>query len=164
MQAVAGPYPVAAFEFVRLGLAHTSRIVHGEPPSRPGPLKAQVPGKPITDGKKPSQPPQPTHLLTGAFLPLEDDGAEQSDDSRHVSGQQLCEGLRDFAIKQYGLLAGTVLRSWGMTNTGDFGNIVFAMIAIGLFRKTEEDTREEFDGVYSFDQAFPDVLSKRAGS
>ena len=76
------------------------------------------------------------------------------DESRHVSGQQLCLGLRDFAIKQYGLLALTVLGRWGLRRTDDFGRIVFAMIEAGLMKKTDEDTLEDFRGVYDFGEAF----------
>ncbi|MBM4106755.1 MAG: hypothetical protein FJ257_10830 [Phycisphaerae bacterium] len=73
---------------------------------------------------------------------------------RHVSGQQLCLGLRDFAIQQYGLLAPTVLRSWNVVRTDDFGRIVFAMIEHGLMSKTSDDSLEDFRGVYDFAEAF----------
>src|SRR5690242_18505072 len=36
------------------------------------------------------------------------DPTSVQDESRHVTGQQLCLGLRDFAVRQYGLLARTV--------------------------------------------------------
>src|SRR3982750_4453725 len=56
--------------------------------------------------------------------------AEQTDPtaSRHVSGQQLCEGLRQFALAQWGMLARTVLRRWNVTRTEDFGTIVFTLV------------------------------------
>jgi len=73
---------------------------------------------------------------------------------RHISGQQLCMGLRDFAIQQYGLLARVVLRHWNVHRTDDFGRIVFAMIAEGLMSKTAEDTIDDFRMVYDFDEAF----------
>jgi uncharacterized repeat protein (TIGR04138 family) len=82
------------------------------------------------------------------------------EDNRHVSGQQLCLGLRDFAIRQYGLLALTVLGRWGIKRTDDFGRIVFAMIEAGLMRKTDEDTLEDFRGVYDFGEAFNAVEIK----
>jgi uncharacterized repeat protein (TIGR04138 family) len=73
---------------------------------------------------------------------------------RHISGQQLCMGLRDFAIQQYGLLAPIVLRHWHVRRTDDFGRIVFAMIAEGLMSKSSDDTLEDFRMVYDFDEAF----------
>jgi len=85
---------------------------------------------------------------------VEEYGGHHGDEGRHVSGQQLCLGLRDFAIQQYGLLAPTVLRHWNVLRTDDFGRIVFAMIEHGLMSKTSEDSLEDFRGVYDFAEAF----------
>jgi len=73
---------------------------------------------------------------------------------RHVSGRQLCEGLRDYAIRKYGLLARSVLQHWHINRTEDFGKIVFAMIDAGLMSRTDRDTMTDFEAVYSFDEAF----------
>ena len=78
-------------------------------------------------------------------------------EGRHVTGGQLCLGLRDYALRQYGRLAKMVLHSWNIRETADFGRIVFAMIDAGLMRKTEEDTLEDFQGVFDFDEAFGDL-------
>lgn len=72
----------------------------------------------------------------------------------HVSGPELCEGLRDFAQMQWGMLARTVLARWSITSTWDFGCIVFAMIEHGLMQKTDEDEIEDFRGVFDFRSAF----------
>lgn len=98
----------------------------------------------ITHGREPQAEPGSGDDL----LDLEDD------ESRHVSGQQLCMGLLDFARRQYGLLAKTVLNRWGIRCTEDYGKIVFAMIDAGLMRKTEEDSIEDFQDVYDFDEVF----------
>lgn len=79
---------------------------------------------------------------------------DTEDETRHVSGQQLCLGLRDYAIVQFGAMARTVLCRWGVRRTDDFGRIVFAMIDAGLMRKTDEDTMDDFRAVYEFDEAF----------
>ena len=79
---------------------------------------------------------------------------EEFESSRHVSGQDLCMGLRDFAIKEYGLLARTVLRRWAINNCRDFGEIVFAMVDAGLMRKTDDDTIHDFNNVFDFASAF----------
>jgi uncharacterized repeat protein (TIGR04138 family) len=73
---------------------------------------------------------------------------------RHVSGTQLSEGLRDFAVDQYGLMARTVLRRWNINRTEDFGRIVFAMVDGGLMQATEHDSIRDFDAVFDFEQAF----------
>ncbi len=72
----------------------------------------------------------------------------------HLSGQELSEALRRFAIEQFGFMAKWVLNSWGIRSTSDFGELVYNMIAVNLMRKSETDRREDFDGVYDFDEAF----------
>ena len=73
---------------------------------------------------------------------------------RHVSGQQLCEGLRALALERWGSLAPAVLSSWNIRRTRDFGEMVFLLIELGLMGKQESDHIEDFDNVYSFRQAF----------
>lgn len=73
---------------------------------------------------------------------------------RHVTGQELCEAIRRYALQQYGYMAKTVLNSWGVGRTDDFGEIVFNLIDIGHMRKTSHDRREDFSEVFDFDTAF----------
>ena len=77
-----------------------------------------------------------------------------SEPDRHVTGPQLCLGLRDYAVVRYGLMARTVLGRWGIHKTDDFGRIVFAMIDAGFMRKSDSDTFEDFQGVFEFDESF----------
>lgn len=83
-------------------------------------------------------------------------------DRRHISGQQLCLGLKDFASKRYGLLAKAVLSKWHVEGTSDFGKIVFAMIEAELIRKSEGDSIQDFDNVFDFDEAFGGLEARRA--
>lgn len=76
----------------------------------------------------------------------------------HVSGAELAAGLRDYAINQYGALACRVLTHWGISQTRDFGNIVFNMIKEKLLSKTKEDSLADFNAVYDFKEAFANVL------
>ncbi len=85
---------------------------------------------------------------------IEEEDDELDGPQRHVSGQELCEAIRKFALQQYGLMAKTVLGSWGIHQTGDFGEIVFNLIRIGRMRKTPHDRREDFENVYDFETAF----------
>lgn len=75
-------------------------------------------------------------------------------DSRHVGGRELCMGLRELAIKRYGLLAATVLGRWGIAATDDFGVIVYTMIDRKELKPSDDDHFEDFCGVYEFDEAF----------
>ena len=74
--------------------------------------------------------------------------------NRHVSGQELCMGLRDFAIQRYGLLARMVLECWCIHRTEDFGRMVFAMIEAELFKQQPDDSMADFVSVYDFREAF----------
>ncbi|MBU1726389.1 MAG: hypothetical protein KJ880_02025 [Candidatus Omnitrophica bacterium] len=78
--------------------------------------------------------------------------------STHVSGKELLEGIKDFAIQQYGPMVKTVFSHWGIAKTEDFGSIVFNMVDNKLLSKTQSDTIEDFKDVYDFDSAFGNVL------
>jgi uncharacterized repeat protein (TIGR04138 family) len=76
------------------------------------------------------------------------------DENAHISGQELCDGIRDLAVKRFGLLARTVFAHWGIHCTSDFGQIVFELIERGEMRKTDRDTLADFSDVYDFDEVF----------
>src|SRR6185369_9698344 len=63
----------------------------------------------------------------------------QTPEEKHVTPQQLLDGIRQFALQQFGPMAMTVLEEWGVKNCQDFGEIVFNMIEIGLLAKTDQD-------------------------
>ena len=94
--------------------------------------------------------------LTYTAQSIHEDLEALPESDRHITGQQLCLGLRDYAIDQYGLLAPTVLRHWRIRRTDDFGRIVFAMIDAGLMTSTDQDSIEDFRAVYDFSEAFND--------
>lgn len=81
---------------------------------------------------------------------------ESLDKQRHVTAKELLEGIRRYAREQYGPLARTVFASWGVTETRDFGRIVFNLVAAGEMGKTDEDDVADFESVYRFEDAFPD--------
>lgn len=111
----AASVPDEAYKFIRDGLTHTVKTVHGRTP-------------------EPS--PDPT------------------DESRHISGQQLCQGLRDLAVLRYGLLARTVLAHWGINSTQDLGTLVYALIDRGELRSSSRDSLEDFKDVFDFEEGF----------
>ncbi len=69
---------------------------------------------------------------------------------RHVCGQELLGGIRDFALAQFGPMAMMVFEEWGIHCCEDFGEMVFNMVEIGLLAKTEKDSRADFQGGYDF--------------
>ena len=73
---------------------------------------------------------------------------------RHITGQELLNGIREYALALYGPMTITVLEEWGITACEDFGNMVFLMVENNLLRKTEQDSPDDFKKGYSFDEAF----------
>ncbi|NBD37409.1 MAG: hypothetical protein GVY10_02440 [Verrucomicrobia bacterium] len=80
---------------------------------------------------------------------------------RHITGSELCEGIREYALEQFGPMARTLLEEWGVHRTEDFGEIVFNLVEYGIFGKTEEDSRADFRHVYSFEEAFSKPFQPR---
>ena len=78
----------------------------------------------------------------------------KEDVPRHVSGQQLLGGVREYALQQYGPMAMTVLSEWGIRRCEDVGEIVFNMVENSLLAKTEQDSRDDFKSAYDFETAF----------
>lgn len=75
-------------------------------------------------------------------------------DARHVSGQELLNGIKNYALTTYGPMALTVLAEWGIRRCEDFGEIVFNLVEHGLLSKTDSDSRADFQGGYDFETAF----------
>ena len=73
---------------------------------------------------------------------------------RHISGRELAEGCRDLALERYGLMARTVLGFWGIRSTRDLGEIVFALVECGVLVRQDDDTIDEFEDVYDFQEVF----------
>ena len=75
-------------------------------------------------------------------------------EARHVSGQQLLEGIRSCGLERFGPMAQIVFNEWGIRTCEDFGEVVFNMVESNLLAKTAEDSREDFKSGYSFFEAF----------
>ena len=76
------------------------------------------------------------------------------DEVGHVTGQTLCNGLKEFAMEKWGRLAMLVLNSWGVRTTRDLGEIVYLMIANKWMSAQPTDTIADFDDVYDFRTVF----------
>ncbi len=73
---------------------------------------------------------------------------------RHVTGQELLDGIRQYALQQFGPMTVTVFEEWGIHHCKDFGEMVFNMVENSLLAKTERDSREDFQDGYEFTEAF----------
>ena len=73
---------------------------------------------------------------------------------RHVSPEELLDGIRRLALDRFGPMAKTVFEQWGVVATEDFGQIVFQLVDEGLLGKTEQDKLSDFSKGYDFNEAF----------
>lgn len=149
------PFSPEAFRFVQEGLQHTlEQSGRAEPRGEDAPEQS---GEPAGDSDL-------DLALLGEIAGIEPADLDEIAhvQSRHVSGQELCLGLRSLAVEKYGLLARTVLRGWGLSTTEDFGKIVYAMVDTGLLRTSENDSLDDFRGVYEFDEAFDGPVDRCA--
>jgi uncharacterized repeat protein (TIGR04138 family) len=79
--------------------------------------------------------------------------AENASREEHVSVAEFFEGLRELALRDFGLMAPAVFRQWGVRRTDDFGEIVFNLVEANLMSKTSHDDRRDFHNVYDLDEA-----------
>lgn len=80
--------------------------------------------------------------------------SSSSEETGHISGPELLDGIRLLGLQHFGMMAIAVFNSWGITSTDDFGRIVFELIERGEMRKTEHDHLTDFFGVYDFNKVF----------
>jgi uncharacterized repeat protein (TIGR04138 family) len=81
---------------------------------------------------------------------------DRLDETHHISGPELLEGVRVLGLRLYGMMATAVFHHWGVFTTHDFGRIVFEMIDRGDMRKSDSDQLSDFHGVYPIDATFAD--------
>ena len=79
---------------------------------------------------------------------------KRNDGSTHVTGPQLLDGIRIYALKEFGPMVPTVFAYWGLSQCEDFGEMVFNLIEVGIFGKTDQDSIDDFKGCYTFHEAF----------
>lgn len=147
-----GRYPEDAFLFVRDGLSYTAERLHGPETEIHRKLQQYLSSHDMDWSDLAEQYDAGT--LPKALTKAIEAAGGCDKINRHVSGRDLCWGLRDFALERWGLLARTVLESWRVKGTHDFGEIVFGFIDFDLMRKQPEDDVDDFKEVYSFVEAF----------
>ena len=100
------------------------------------------------------QPDAYFFLVEALDVTVKDIRKNQPEHGRHVSGKELLDGIKVYALDEFGPLTHTVLTEWGVRTTLDFGEIVFNLVEAGRLGKTESDSREDFKGGYDFEEAF----------
>lgn len=78
----------------------------------------------------------------------------KSKNKGHVSGTQLLDGIRDFALDRFGPMTLTIMEHWNIRKCRDFGDIVFNLVDYGILGRTENDSLDDFEDGYNFLDAF----------
>ncbi len=147
-----GKYPSDAFVFVQEGLSYAVLEVHGEMTQEQHEIHKFLYENSIDvdqleflqlDGQLPDHI-QELLVRTGGLEHL----------NRHISGQHLCWGLRNYALNKFGALASAVLNHWNIKRTRDFGEIIFALVENDFLQKQPQDQIDDFEDVYQFEEAF----------
>jgi uncharacterized repeat protein (TIGR04138 family) len=86
--------------------------------------------------------------------------AEPSDE-HHVSGAELVRGACDLAQHEFGMMAPTVFKQWGINRSDDFGEIVFNLIEANLMSKTSKDCKADFQNVIEIERALKEGFAIR---
>ena len=79
---------------------------------------------------------------------------DKSKNKGHVSGMQLLDGIRDFALDRFGPMTLTIMEHWNIRKCRDFGDIVFNLVDFGILGRTENDSLDDFEDGYNFKDAF----------
>ncbi len=149
-----GRYPEPAFLFVREGLSFAADKVHGEETEAHRDLQQFLAMNDLDWSDVAAQ------YYSGSLPEAIGEAIEAAGGveklNRHIAGGELCWGLRDYALRRWGMLARTVLESWKVRSTDDFGRIVFGFIDFNMMQQQPEDRQDDFKEVYSFDKAFDD--------
>lgn len=65
---------------------------------------------------------------------------------RHLDGAELVRGIVALARLEFGVMAVTVFREWGVTSSADIGRMVFQLVECGQLSARVEDSMEDFLG------------------
>ena len=79
---------------------------------------------------------------------------EELTETHHVTGQKLLDGIREYALVQYGPMTLTLLNDWNVKTCEDFGHIVFTLVEYKVLGRTEGDSIDDFKNAYDFQTAF----------
>ena len=76
---------------------------------------------------------------------------------------EFIRGVRELALRDFGLMAPAVFRAWGVRRTDDFGEIVFNLIGAGLMDPAAADDRGAFHDICDLENGLVDGYRIEAG-
>lgn len=108
----------------------------------------------ICEKDKRYQPEAYSFLIEALDATMKTIFKENPEHAKHISGKELLEGIRAHALSEFGPLAYTVFKEWGVQGTEDFGVIVFHLVEAGRLGKTDTDSLDDFKNIYDFEETF----------
>ena len=102
----------------------------------------------------PRYPAEAYYFIRDGFEYVARDLEEKEGAPRHLSGRELADGLKEFALDEYGPMAFFTLGQWNIHRTADFGELVYNLIRMGRFSQNKGDKKSDFDNLFDFDEAF----------
>lgn len=154
--ALCGRYPEEAFHFLREGLTYSANRLHGALTPTAQLIHRYLAEQNLDMHEFAERFHRDQLPEVVAQAVREAGGCEKL--NRHVSGQDLCWGLRDYGRHRWGPLARLVLARWNIESTLDFGKIVFILVENDLLQKEPQDTLEDFRDVFDFDEALSEAF------
>lgn len=75
-----------------------------------------------------------------------------------INARALCKAIADYALYRYGNRADALatLRFWRIERSEDVGQIVATLVEGGLLTPSQEDSPQDFAGVFTLENLFPD--------
>ena len=73
---------------------------------------------------------------------------------RHISADELLDGIRRYAQEKFGPMSRTVIDHWGIRSTRDFGTLVFHLLDKNVLAKSDTDSIDDFNNAFDIDSAF----------
>ena len=102
----------------------------------------------------PRYPAEAYYFIRDGFEYAARDLEEKEGAPRHLSGRELADGLKEFALDEYGPMAFFTLGQWNIHRTADFGELVYNLIRMGRFSQNKGDKKSDFNDLYDFDEVF----------
>ena len=102
----------------------------------------------------PRYPAEAYYFIRDGFEYVARDLEEKEGAPRHLSGRELADGLKEFALDEYGPMAFFTLGQWNIHRTADFGELVYNLIRMGRFSQNKGDQKSDFNDLYDFDEVF----------
>ena len=102
----------------------------------------------------PRFPAEAYYFVRDGFEYVAHDLVEKEGKIRHLSGRELADGLKEFALDEYGPMAFFTLGQWNIHATADFGELVYNLIRMGRFSQNKGDKKSDFDNLYDFNEVF----------